>query len=205
MATIKKIYGYARVSSRDQNLDRQIKSLLAADVEERDIITDKISGKSLEREGYKMLKERMLRNGDTLVIDTLDRLSRKKAHIKEELEYYKKRSIRVKILDIPTSAMEFPPEQAWIQDMVNSLIIEVLASIAEHERDTIRKRQAEGIAVAKEKGKHLGRPRLERPENWDEVYQKWIRKKITAVDAMALLGLKRSSFYKLVHEQEESD
>lgn len=202
---MKKIYGYARVSSRDQNLDRQIKSLLDAGVEERDIVTDKISGKSLEREGYIMLKERMLRDGDTLVIDTLDRLSRKKAHIKEELEYYKKRSIRVKILDIPTSAMEFPPEQAWIQDMVNSLIIEVLASIAEHERDTIRKRQAEGIAVAKEKGKHLGRPRLEQPENWDEVYQRWLHKEITAVDAMTQLGLKRSSFYKLVHEQEESD
>jgi len=202
---MKKTYGYARVSSRDQNLDRQIKSLLAAGVEERDIVTDKISGKSLEREGYIMLKERMLRDGDTLVIDTLDRLSRKKAHIKEELEYYKKRGIRVKILDIPTSAMEFPPEQAWIQDMVNSLIIEVLASIAEHERDTIRKRQAEGIAVAKEKGKHLGRPRLELPENWDEVYQRWLRKEITAVDAMTQLGLKRSSFYKLVHEQEESD
>lgn len=86
---MKKIYGYARVSTREQNLDRQIKALLERGVDERDIVTDKASGKSLEREGYQMLKSRMLRDGDVLVIKSLDRLSRNKTHIKQELEYFK--------------------------------------------------------------------------------------------------------------------
>ena len=84
---MKKIYGYARVSTKEQHLDRQLKSLLDFGIDERDIMTDKASGVSMDREGYQMLKTRMLRDGDTLVIKSLDRLSRNKSHIKEELEY----------------------------------------------------------------------------------------------------------------------
>lgn len=202
---MKKKYGYARVSSREQNLDRQIKALLDAGVDERDIVTDKVSGKSLEREGYQMLKTRMLRDGDTLVIKSLDRLSRDKMHIKQELEYYREHKIRVMILDIPTTMVELPEEQAWVFEMINNILIEVLASIAEQERLTTRQRQAEGIAVAKEKGKHLGRPKLAYPDNWEDVYIQWKAGAITAVSAMTELGLKRSSFYNFVHQWEDTD
>ena len=194
---MKKVYGYARVSTRDQNLDRQLKALADFGVEERDIVTDKESGKSLEREGYLMLKNHLLREGDTLVVMSLDRLSRNKSHIKTELEYFKEHHIRVKILDIPTTLIELPEEQDWIFDMINNILIEVLASIAEQERVRTLQRQAQGIAAAKEKGKHLGRPKADYPENWDDVYGRWKRGEITAKNAMSILNLKRSTFYKL--------
>ncbi len=202
---MKKKYGYARVSSREQNLDRQIKALLDAGIDERDIVTDKASGKSLEREGYQMLKTRMLRDGDTLLIKSLDRLSRNKLHIKQELEYFRAHKIRVMILDIPTTMVELPEEQAWVFEMINNILIEVLASIAEQERLTTRQRQAEGIAVAKEKGRHLGRPKMDFPAEWESVYTRWKSKQITAVSAMTELGLKRSSFYNLVQKWEDTD
>ena len=194
---MKKIYGYARVSSREQNLDRQLKALADFGVEERDIVTDKESGKSREREGYQMLKNHLLREGDTLVIMSLDRLCRNKSHIKTELEYCKEHHIRVKILDIPTTLIELPEEQDWIFDMINNILIEVLASIAEQERVRTLQRQAQGIAAAKEKGKHLGRPKADYPENWDDVYGRWKRGEITAKNARSIQNLKRSTFYKL--------
>ena len=122
---MKKKYGYARVSSKEQNLDRQIKALLDAGVDERDIVTDKASGKSLEREGYQMLKTRMLRDGDTLLIKSLDRLSRNKLHIKSELEYFQTHKIRVMILDIPTTMAELPEEQAWVFETVSYTHLDV--------------------------------------------------------------------------------
>ena len=188
------------MSTRDQNLDRQLKALADFGVEERDIVTDKESGKSLEREGYLMLKNHLLREGDTLVVMSLDRLSRNKSHIKTELEYYREHHIRVKILDIPTTLIELPEEQDWIFDMINNILIEVLASIAEQERVRTLQRQAQGIAAAKEKGKHLGRPRASYPENWHEVYLEWTNGKITAKAAMNMLSLKRSTFYVLVKQ-----
>ena len=201
---MKKIYGYARVSTREQHLDRQLKALADFGVEERDIVTDKESGKSLEREGYQMLKNHLLREGDTLVIMSLDRLSRNKSHIKTELEYFKEHHVRVKILDIPTTLIELPEEQDWIFDMINNILIEVLASIAEQERVRTLQRQAQGIAAAKEKGKHLGRPKLIIPQGWDEAYNLWKSGEITAVEAMRRSGVKKSSFYKLVKLQENS-
>ena len=194
---MKKIYGYARVSTREQNLDRQLKALADFGVDERDIVTDKESGKSLVREGYQMMKNHLLREGDTLVVMSLDRLSRNKRHIKTELEYFKEHHVRVKILDIPTTLIELPEEQDWIFDMINNILIEVLASIAEQERVRTLQRQAQGIAAAKEKGKHLGRPKTNYPENWDDVYGRWKRGEITAKKAMMILNLKRSTFYKL--------
>ena len=202
---MKKTYGYARVSTREQHLDRQIKALLDAGVAERDIITDKVSGKDLEREGYQTLKNHLLRDGDTLVIKALDRLSRKKIHIKEELEYFRAHHIRVKVLDIPTTMVELPEEQTWIFEMINNILIEVLASIAEQERITTRQRQSEGIAVAKEAGKHLGRPRKTFPPDWDQIYRSWKSGELTAVASMTALGLKRSTFYRLTKLQEETD
>lgn len=174
-----------------------------AGVEERDIITDKVSGKDLEREGYRSLKNHFLRDGDTLIVKSLDRLSRRKIDIKKELEYFREHHIRIKILDIPTTMVELPEEQDWIFEMINNILIEVLASIAEQERITTKRRQSEGIAIAKEAGKHLGRPMIDFPPNWNQFYSDWKAGTITAVAAMRQLGLKRSTFYRLVKQQEE--
>ena len=116
-----RIYGYARVSTREQNEDRQIEALTKFGVPFENIIVDKCSGKDTEREGYKYLKRQILRSGDTLVIKELDRLSRNKNDIKHELEYFKEKNIRVKILDIPTTLTNFPNEQTWVMDMINAI------------------------------------------------------------------------------------
>lgn len=191
-------YFYARVSSKEQNLDRQLTAFQAMGADERDIVKDKESGKSLDRPGYQALKNAMLRRGDILVVKSLDRLSRSKSDIKNELEYFKSHGIRLKVIDLPTTMMDLPEEQEWVFEMVNNILIEVLGSIAEQERLTIKQRQAEGIATAKAKGKHLGRPPLSFPENWGEVYQAWKSGAITAKEAMIRTKTKRSSFYKLV-------
>ena len=160
-----KIMGYARVSSTSQNLDRQIAELEKY-VDKSNIVVDKASGKDLNREGFKALKGPLgLRKGDTLIIKSLDRLSRNKGDIKNELEWFKNNQINLRILDLPTTMIQLPEGQEWIRDMINNIIIEVMSSIAEQERLTIRQRQREGIDTAKAKGRHLGRPRLESRKN----------------------------------------
>lgn len=198
-------YYYARVSSKEQNLDRQLDAFFALGAQERDIITDKESGKDLDRAGYKALKNAMLRRGDTLIVKSLDRLSRNKYDIKNELQYFKENGIRLKVIDLPTTMMDLPQGQEWVFDMVNNILIEVLGTIAEQERETIRKRQAEGIEAAKKKGKKLGRPALTFPANWDNIYSSWKAGEITAKTAMEQTGTKRTSFYKLVSMTEEND
>ena len=193
-------YYYARVSSQDQNLARQLDAFRQMGADERDIITDKQSGKDLERAGYQALKTAMLRRGDTLVVKSLDRLSRSKADIKAELEYFRENGIRVKVLDLPTTMMEIPEGQGWVFDMVNNILIEVLGTIAQQERNTIRQRQAEGIAAAKARGKHLGRPKAVKPDNWNKVLAQWKAGEITAVEAMRLTGLKRGVFYRFAKD-----
>ncbi|WP_347129202.1 recombinase family protein [Neglectibacter timonensis] len=193
-------YYYARVSSKEQNLDRQIAAFMALGAQEREIITDKESGKDLNRVGYMALKNTMLRRGDTLVIKSLDRLSRNKRDIKNELPFFKENGIHLKVIDLPTTMMDLPEGQEWVFEMVNNILIEVLGTIAEQERETIRKRQAEGIEAAKQNGKKLGRPALEFPANWDEVYSSWRAGKITAKAAMERTGTKRTSFYKFVEK-----
>lgn len=190
-------YYYARVSSKEQNLDRQLAAFTSLGVQERDIITDKESGKDLDRAGYKALKTALLRRGDTLVIKSLDRLSRNKMDIKNELQYFKENGIRLKVLDLPTTLIEYPAGQEWVLDMVNNILVEVLSSIAQQERETIRQRQTEGIAAAKARGKRFGRPKVEKPDNWNEVIALWKAGEITAVEAMRRTGIKRSTFYKL--------
>ena len=195
-------YYYARVSSREQNLDRQIAVFKALGAADREIITDKESGKNLERAGYQALKNAMLRQGDTLVIKSLDRLSRNKCDIKNELQFFKDNGIRLKVIDLPTTMTELPAGQEWVFEMVNNILIEVLGTIAEQERETIRRRQTEGIETAKAKGKKLGRPALTFPPNWNEVYSSWKAGEITAKVAMERTGTKRTSFYKLVNMTE---
>ena len=196
-------YYYARVSSKDQNLDRQLAAFKALGASERDIITDKESCKDLDRVGYQALTNAILRRGDTLVIKSLDRLSRNKADIHNELQYFKDNGIRVKVIDLPTTMMDLPEGQQWVFEMVNNILIEVLGTIAEQERATIKQRQAEGIAAAKEQGRKLGRPALTFPDNWGAVYNAWKAGEITAKRAMELTDTKRTSFYKLVQISEQ--
>lgn len=197
-----RVFGYARVSSKEQNLDRQLEQL-KKHVDEENILMDKASGKDLNRPAYQALKGALgLRAGDELVICSLDRLSRNKEHIRQELQWFRDNHIRIKILDLPTSLVEVPKGQEWILDMINNILIEVLSSIAEQERITIRKRQQEGIEAAKKKGKHLGRPRLQIPEGFPEVYKLWDNEEITARAAMDKLNMSSTSFYRMVKKYE---
>lgn len=190
-------WGYARISSMTQHEDRQIKKIKEFGLEERNIIVDKESGKNLERDGYQLLKTKLLRAGDTLVIEELDRLARKKIDIKRELEEFKEAGVRVKILDIPTTLTEFKEETKWIQEMITNILIEVLGGFAEEERRKILKRQREGIDVALEKGVKFGRPQVQVPEDWERVIALVENKEITSVEAMSLLNLKKTTYYKL--------
>ena len=193
-------YGYARVSSREQNEDRQLEALMRFGVSEQNIIIDKCSGKDTEREGYQYLKRQILRKGDTLVIKELDRLSRNKSDIKRELEQFKGMGVRVKILDIPTTLTEFPSEQMWVMDMINSILIEVLGSIAENERNKIRSRQREGIEAAKKKNVRFGRPSKPLPVNWREVLNDVRNGTKKPVEAIRELGISRSCYCRLYNE-----
>ena len=164
-----KTFYYARVSSKTQSLQRQIDRFLSIGANERDIICEKESGKDFDRPAYNALKNQMLRDGDCLVVCSLDRLGRNKAQIKEELEYYKSHNIRIKILDIPTTMIDIQEGQDWILDMVNNILIEVLGSMAEQERANIRERQRQGIESARKSNVKFGRPAAAKPSNWDEV------------------------------------
>lgn len=205
-----KTFLYARVSTKDQNENRQIDALIKyckdnnIEFSQRDIFIDKCSGKDIEREQYKILKH-CLRSGDTLIIKELDRLSRRKADIKKELDYFKQHKIRVKILNIPTTLIDLPEDQEWVFDMVNNILIEVIGAIAEDEYKRIRQRQLEGIEAYKKRngGKCAGRPPITFPKQWNLYYKEWKDKKITAKKCMEELGLKRNSFYKLVKEFED--
>jgi len=203
---------YARVSSRDQNLTRQIDAFKNLGAKDDEIVTDAKSGKDFEREGYNALKGVLgLRKGDTLVIKELDRLGRNKEAIKQELEYWKDKGVRIKIIDLPTTMTEIPIGQEWILDMINNILIEVLSTIAEQERLKIRSRQSEGIAsmplvngkkVSSKTGNAIGRPSAQFPEKWDAFYSEWKAGKITAKKCMDEMNLKRTTFYKLVKMQE---
>lgn len=196
-----RIYGYARVSSREQNEDRQIEALTKFGVPSENIIIDKCSGKDTEREGYQYLKRQILRSGDTLVIKELDRLSRNKNDIRHELEYFKGMGVRVKILDIPTTLTDFPTEQMWVMDMINAILIEVLGSIAENERNKIRTRQHEGIIAAKKKNVKFGRPKINTPDNWNDISEQVKAKELTVSQAIKLLNISRSSYYRMQNSQ----
>lgn len=194
-------FGYIRVSSKDQNLDRQYEALKGYVTDEKYIYSDKASGKDMDREGFQNLLKAM-REGDTLYIKSVDRLGRNKDLIKSYLKQFKDEGIRVKIIDLPTTMQDVPKGQEWAIDMINNIIIEVYTAMAEKEREDIKQRQFEGIAVAKAKGKHLGRPVLELPKEWTKLYKEWKDGKITAVAFMDKIDMKKATFYKKVKEYE---
>lgn len=209
--------GYIRVSTNGQNLSRQRAALLEY-VKPDMIVEDKKSGKDFEREGYSSLKNGIgkLVEGDELYITSLDRLGRNKEETLKELKYFKENGIRLKVLDVPTTMIDIgeTESQAWIIEMINNILIEVLTSLAEQERANIRERQAQGLAqmpinpkTGKQRslktGRDIGRPAAQYPSNWKEVYEDWKADKITAVEAMKRTGLKKNTFYNLAKRYEK--
>ena len=205
---MKKTYAYIRVSTKEQNIDRQLESISKycsdnnIDIDERDIIIEKQSGKDFNREGYLTLKNSLLRKGDTLIIKELDRLGRDMAMIHEEWRELEKLGISIVVIDTPI--LNTVGKTDLEKTLISNIVFELLSYMAEKERVKIKQRQAEGIAAAKAKGIKLGRPEVQYPDNWIEVYNSWKGQEITAVKAMELTGLKKNSFYNLVKRYEEN-
>lgn len=200
-------YYYARVSSREQNLARQIDEFKKLGVTESEIICDKESGKDFDRRGYRKLKA-MLKEGDTLYVTSLDRLSRNKEDIKSELQFFKDSGVRLKVLDLPTTLTEISEGSEWILDMVNNILIEVLSSIAEEERRKIKERQRQGIEampivngkrVSARTGRGFGREYMSVP-GFAELKAKTESGEISVNRAIGLLKISRSKWYSLCKE-----
>lgn len=190
-----KTFGYCRVSSTDQKEDRQLEAMLELGINERDIFVDKCSGKNFDRPQYQALKAQ-LREGDVLVIKSIDRLGRNYKQICEEWrEITREIKANIKVLDMPV--LDTTRTEGLIGEVISDIVLQLLSYVAEQERAFIKQRQAEGIKLAKEKGKHLGKPPIEYPANWDNVYRIWKSGAITAREAMKQLNLKPTSFYKL--------
>lgn len=197
-------HGYARVSSKDQNEARQIQALKEFGISERDIYVDKVSGKSFDRIEYQRLLN-VIRKGDLVVVLSLDRLGRNYTEVQEQWRFItSKLGADIKVLDMPlldTRTKGNSIDSRFVSD----LVLQILSYVAEKERESIRARQAQGIANAKAQGRQLGRPKAQRPENWDAIYRQWCKKEITAVAAMKILNLKTNTFYKFVNEEKSKE
>ena len=190
-----KTFAYCRVSSTDQNEDRQVEAMLELGINERDIFVDKCSGKNFDRPQYQALKLQ-LREGDVLVIKSIDRLGRNYKQICEEWrEIVRDIKANIKVVDMPI--LDTTRTDGLIGEVISDIVLQLLGYVAEQERAFIKQRQAEGIKLAKEKGKRLGKPPIQYPDNWQEVYLVWKSASITAREAMKRLNLKPTSFYKL--------
>lgn len=191
------IYFYARVSSKDQNLARQLEAAKKYKRVDR-VFCDKQSGKNFDREQYQEMKS-VLAKGDEVVVLSLDRLGRNKEATKDEIRWFKDNGVMLRILDIPTSLIEYPQGQEWVMEMVNSILIEVLTSFAQEERERIKKRQAEGIAAKRNSGSwdEYGRPRKQTPL-FQSFLQRWRDGELTVAQCCAGLGISRSTWYDRV-------
>ncbi len=206
-----KTVAYIRVSTKDQNLQRQLDEMMKLGIEDKYIYEDKASGKDMDRIGYQYMKK-SLECGDTLVIKSLDRLGRNQTDIKAEWQYFKENKINVRVLDMPALNIDYSKGEAieGLHSMISNIVFEVISWQAEEERTRIKQRQAEGIESAKKQGKHLGRPQLnlstldkETRKKLENNYQAWKEKKITGVEFLKLLELKKNTFYKIIKEYEE--
>lgn len=194
-------FGYVRVSAKDQNEDRQLIALHEAGVQSRYIYIDKQSGRNFDRPKYLSLKD-SLREGDLIIVTSIDRLGRNYQEIKSEWEDITKNlKADIKILDMPL--LDTRQYKDLLGTFISDLVLQVLAFVADQERINIRQRQREGIEAARAKGKHLGRPEIAIPENFGAVYSEWHRGEITAVKAFTTLGLTKSTFYNMVKRYEE--
>ena len=185
-------YGYARVSTKEQNEQRQIIALEEFGLNLRQIFIDKQSGKDFERANYQRLTRR-LKEGDTLVVKSIDRLGRNYNEILEQWRIItKEKRAAIVVLDMPL--LDTRRGKDLMGTFLSDIVLQVLSFVAENERTNIRQRQAEGIAAAKSKGVRFGRPPSPLPENFHSVYQKWRSGKMTGTDAAKACGMPLSTF-----------
>lgn len=192
-----KIFGYIRVSSKDQNEARQLKEMLDYGIDERDIFIDKQSGKDFNREKYLQLKNGILRPGDVLVIKSIDRFGRNYNEILEEWRYIVKTlQVDIVVLDMPL--LDTRSNKDIIGTLISDIVLQLLSFVAQKEREFIKQRQAEGIKIAKDSGTVFGRPTINYPENWEENFLRWQNKEITAKEFYTSSNLRKTTFYNLV-------
>ena len=202
------VYGYHRTSTREQHLDRGITEITeyckANNMKLERIFTDQQTGKNFNRPRYTVLRDDVLRDGDTLIVSELDRLGRTKKDTMKEIQTLKDKGVRLMVLELPTTLMDVSKLDNKMAQMmletISNMLIELYASMAQDEIEQKEKRQREGIAEKKARGEwdDYGRPNIKKPSNWDEVITEWKAGKITAVKAMEKLQMKKTSFYKLV-------
>ena len=187
------VYGYIRVSSRDQNEDRQLIALKEIGVPEKNIYLDKQSGKDFNRPQYKKLL-RKLKKDDLLYIKSIDRLGRNYEEIQQQWRLLtKEKGIDIVVLDMPL--LDTRRGKDLMGTFLSDIVLQVLSFVAENERTNIRQRQAEGIAAAKAKGVKFGRPPLPLPDNFYEVHKAWRNKKITLKQAAEACNMPVGTFY----------
>jgi DNA invertase Pin-like site-specific DNA recombinase len=193
-------FGYIRVSSKDQNELRQLEAMKEKGIDERDIFMDKQSGKDFKRAQYQLLK-RILRKGDVLYIHSLDRFGRNKDEILQEWnDITKNIQADIVVLDMPL--LDTTQFKDSLGTFIADLVLQILSWMAEDERNRIRKRQREGIDVALKNGIAFGRPKSIISEEFKQTYHRWKSGEMTAVRAMQEIGVKKTTFYKLVKEYE---
>lgn len=192
------IYGYVRVSSRDQNEDRQLAALQEIVGTEKNIYIDKQSGKDFERPQYKRMVRKM-RKDDLLYIKSIDRLGRNYIEIQEQWRVLtKEKGIDIVVLDMPL--LDTRRGKDLMGTFLSDIVLQVLSFVAENERINIHQRQAEGIAAAKARGVRFGRPQIETPDHFESIVRAWERKQITVHEAIRQCGMSESTFYRRLRE-----
>ena len=196
------VYGYVRVSSKDQNEDRQVITMRDMQIPEENIFIDKQSGKDFNRPQYKRLLRKVKEN-DLIYIKSIDRLGRNYGEILEQWKIITKdKGVDLYVIDMPI--LDTRREKNLLGTFISDLVLTLLSYVAENERATIRQRQAEGIAAAKARGIHFGRTPKPLPENFYEVYQQWKMKKITIKEAAEQCGMPQTTFYEKARKYEKS-
>lgn len=188
------IYGYIRVSSRDQNEDRQLLAIQQLSIAQENIFIDKQSGKDFQRPQYKKMV-RKLKKDDVLYIKSIDRLGRNYAEILEQWRILtKNKGIDIVVLDMPL--LDTRRGKDLMGTFLSDIVLQVLSFVAENERENIRQRQAEGIAAAKARGVRFGRPEKELPDNFEALVQAWEREQLPLSDVLDLCQISQSTFYR---------
>ena len=190
------IYGYIRVSSMDQNEDRQLAAMQKARVPRCNVYIDKKSGKDFKRPMYKKMLRR-LRSGDLVYIKSIDRLGRNYQDVVDQWQYLT-RVKKVDIVVIEMPLLDTRRGKDLMGTFLSDIVLQVLSFVAENERSNIRSRQREGIEAAKKRGVKFGRPAIPLPDNFMEIYKKWEDREITSYEAAVLCGFSRTTFYNRV-------
>ena len=191
-------YGYIRVSSADQNEDRQLLAMREAKVPEDRIFLDKQSGKDFNRTNYKRLVKK-LKPGDLLCIKSIDRLGRNYEEIQDQWRYLtREKGVDIAVLDMPL--LDTRRGKDLMGTFLSDIVLQVLSFVAENERINIRQRQAEGIAAAKKRGVRFGRPSVQPPEDFPAIVAEWEAGRLGFRDALERTGLAEATFYRRLRE-----